>query len=655
MESETAKSSLPQPGQDSNVGSSPSNIMEKESSAQGPTSVSSTSAISAWARGLKLTQAQQEPKKTNSGNFTFARLASGLGLQIPSKSDENADKGSAPAQSGVIGSLTKGIVDSSLNAVKAVQVKARHIVSQNKRRYQEGGFDLDMTYITENIIAMGFPAGDLSSGLFGYFEVKANISKSPLIFLGLSYECAPNIIQGFYRNHMEEVIKFFETHHKVGPIDTVKMIEMTKRTQELKVTNTPPKSHVFAELQVIFLNGEMENIKYIIFVQRGCMMLHYLRERVLGVSVCEGRFIRSRLHEDILNVVVVHCKAGKARTGLMICSLLLFLKFFPTAEDCISYYNQQRCVDGKGLILPSQIRYVKYFERILTQFNGEAPPGRRCMLRGFRLHNCPYWVRPSITISNHNGALFSTKKHPKTKDLMPEDFWIRAQKKGIVVFALPGEPGLTELVGDFKVHFHDHQGDFYCWMNTSLMENRVILAASNLDDFDKRKLPSPGFHVEIVMVDYDGTAPSKTRADDSTKGADGKQRDAPSSSENKDPSSQQNKQNNEDDVFSDSDGEEPAPSRSRSVDQRPIPVAGTAPQSEQASKSERVSSVSHQMERLSVGRESTSSQTQSKEVKVDEVERPPSTIPNMGSTDIKAIAADASVFSFGDDEDDESE
>ena len=70
---------------------------------------------------------------------------------------------------------------------------------------------------------------------------------------------------------------------------------------------------------------------------------------------------------------------------------------------------------------------MKYFERILTQFNGEAPPGRRyisehlfpdvevdfikvlttsccrCMLRGFRLHNCPYWVRPSITISNHNG------------------------------------------------------------------------------------------------------------------------------------------------------------------------------------------------------------------------------------------------------------
>lgn len=29
-----------------------------------------------------------------------------------------------------------------------------------------------MTYITENIIAMGFPAGDMSSGFFGYVEVR---------------------------------------------------------------------------------------------------------------------------------------------------------------------------------------------------------------------------------------------------------------------------------------------------------------------------------------------------------------------------------------------------------------------------------------------------------------------------------------------------
>ena len=43
----------------------------------------------------------------------------------------------------------------------------------------------------------------------------------------------------------------------------------------------------------------------------------------------------------------------------------------------------------------------------------------------------------------------------------PEDFWISAPKKGIIVFALLGEPSLTELNGDFKIPFHDRQGDFY--------------------------------------------------------------------------------------------------------------------------------------------------------------------------------------------------
>lgn len=44
----------------------------------------------------------------------------------------------------------------------------------------------------------------------------------------------------------------------------------------------------------------------------------------LIASFCRSAY--SWLKEDILNVVVVHCKAGMARTGLMICSLLLFLK-----------------------------------------------------------------------------------------------------------------------------------------------------------------------------------------------------------------------------------------------------------------------------------------------------------------------------------------
>ncbi|RZC54879.1 hypothetical protein C5167_013740 [Papaver somniferum] len=97
------------------------------------------------------------------------------------------------------------------------------------------------------------------------------------------------------------------------------------------------------------------------------------------------------------------------------------------------------------------------------------------MLRGFRLHRCPYWIRPSITVSDHNGVLFSTKRtlesmmglrHGYAAFLQPEflseDFWFSAPRKGVMGFALPEELGLTELAGDFKIEFHDRQGDFYC-------------------------------------------------------------------------------------------------------------------------------------------------------------------------------------------------
>lgn len=58
--------------------------------------------------------------------------------------------------------------------------------------------------------------------------------------------------------------------------------------------------------------------------------------------------------------------------------------------------------------------------------------------------------------------------------LQTEDFWFTAPKKGIMVFALPGEPGLTELSGDFKVHFHDRQGDFYLYGTLPMSETPVL-------------------------------------------------------------------------------------------------------------------------------------------------------------------------------------
>ncbi|CAI8604926.1 unnamed protein product [Vicia faba] len=584
---------------------------EHNSAREAPPRLSPTG-ISSWAKNLKVSPpfsgSQDESSSGNVGKSAFARLTSNLGLRLSPKSpvvDENSDE--PAAQSNLFGTITKGLVDSSKNAVKAVQVKARHAVSQNKRRYQEGGFDLDMTYITENIIAMGFPAGDMSSGFFGYVE-------------------------GFYRNHMEEVIKFFETNHK----DKYKVYNLCLERLydaslfEGKVASFPFDDHNCPPIQLI-------------------------------VSFCQSAY--SWLKQDIENVVVVHCKAGMARTGLMISSLLLFLKFFPTAEESMDYYNQKRCIDGKGLVLPSQIRYVKYFERILTYFNGECPPPRRCMLRGFRLHRCPYWIRPSITISNHNGVLFSTKKHPRTKDLLPEDFWFTAPKKGVMVFALPGEPGLTELAGDFKIHFHDRQGDFYCWLNTTMTENRKVLTTSDLDGFDKRKLPSPGFQVEVVLVDYNGNV--VTSNPEATKKSDESSSKSPAPAEtstpvpNADKESGDGDQDKDDDVFSDGEAEHPASSRSKQTkapSEADVTVASATKESEANKNSNQITNITHATEQVSLGSKNSTPSHSTGERKNDVGGKTVSSLDGSSSeSEFKAMAADASVFTFGDDEDYESD
>ncbi|KAL1534582.1 Phosphatidylinositol 3,4,5-trisphosphate 3-phosphatase and protein-tyrosine-phosphatase pten2a [Salvia divinorum] len=559
----------------------------------------SASGISTWAKSLKIPQpftGTQEPSPSgNSGKSTFSRFTSGLGLSPKSpQSEESSGAASPTTPTGIFGTITKGLVDTSKNAVKAVQVKARHVVSQNKRRYQDGGFDLDMTYITENIIAMGFPAGDMSSGFFGYVE-------------------------GIYRNHMEEVIKFFETYHK----DKYKVYNLCSERLydaslfEGKVASFPFDDHNCPPIQLI-------------------------------IAFCQSAY--SWLKEDIENVVVVHCKAGMARTGLMISSLLLYLKFFPTAEESIDYYNQKRCIDGKGLVLPSQIRYVKYFERILAYFNGENQPGRRCMLRGFRLHRCPYWIRPSITVSDHNGVLFSTKKHPRTKDLSSEDFWFSAPKKGIMVFALPGEPGLTELAGDFKVQFHDRQGDFYCWLNTTMIENRKVLNTSDLDGFDKRKLPSPGFQVEVVLVDYDpAAAPAKPPSETSeNSGANSAPRPSPGPVTEPTAAAAKDSKKDKDDEFSDSDSEETAPSKS-SQTRASSQSAGSvptkdAPAQKNADPNE-IANLTRKTEQVALGSSASTPAETGKET--------PSSVGEV--SEFKAMAADASIFSFGDEDDEESD
>jgi phosphatidylinositol-3,4,5-trisphosphate 3-phosphatase/dual-specificity protein phosphatase PTEN len=67
------------------------------------------------------------------------------------------------------------------------------------------------------------------------------------------------------------------------------------------------------------------------------------------------------------NVVAIHCKAGKGRTGMLVCCLLYWRKYFRTMQESLDFFARMRTHDMDGVSIPSQKRYVLYFEQWLTR------------------------------------------------------------------------------------------------------------------------------------------------------------------------------------------------------------------------------------------------------------------------------------------------
>ena len=327
----------------------------------------------------------------------------------------------------------------------------RALVSQNKKRHKEDGFDLDLTYLTEQIICMGLPATGA---------------------------------EAVFRNPIEKVVRFLELHHP-GRYKVFNLCN--ERSYDISLFGDACASFPFDD--------------------HGCPPID------LMTAFCASA--KAWLLGGMANIVAVHCKAGKGRTGLMSCALVLHLGYQTSAAEAIDFYNNRRTRDGKGLTWPSQVRYVRYYERLLA---GEATSGVRRTLESISLIGAPAKrARLVVTLQQH-GAVRPEERAPCVVVLVhPAGAPSGAARQ--VNCSLPVHADLRFEISDGET------GATLCrlWIHPALEPEEGVYSLqrekqrSDIDAVDKKALPV-GFAIALRFSPLDhakttaGTSNTRTAA-----------------------------------------------------------------------------------------------------------------------------------------------
>jgi phosphatidylinositol-3,4,5-trisphosphate 3-phosphatase/dual-specificity protein phosphatase PTEN len=362
------------------------------------------------------------------------------------------------------------------------------LVSKEKRRYKGHGFDLDLAYINKKIIAMGFPSESMEAA---------------------------------YRNPMKEVQRFLDQFHK----DHYKVYNLcSERGYD------PEK---FYNRVAVYPFDD-----------------HNAPPFELILQFCKD--VEEWLKQDEANVAAIHCKAGKGRTGLMVCAWLLFSKQEKTVDEALYFYGMMRTQDNKGVTIPSQVRYIQYFHESLTNGTPIVEP-KLMLLNRIVFHTIPKSGNVNdinFTIQVGKSHVFTYKDYVEKMKLKDEPKVVKVDKKkkkqkeqkekgkekekekekengengkeevaedpaeeGTVTF----ECGHVPVIADVKVDF-DRQGNriFQFWFNTAFVKEplhssesgpkaqlHLIISKTGLDKANKDKKHKDydkDFCVELIFT-----------------------------------------------------------------------------------------------------------------------------------------------------------
>ncbi|KAH9507848.1 Phosphatidylinositol 3,4,5-trisphosphate 3-phosphatase tpte2 [Bulinus truncatus] len=339
---------------------------------------------------------------------------------------------------------------------RQVAKATRQMVSQNKRRYQRDGFDLDLCYITERVIAMSFP----SKGMMA-----------------------------LYRNPVAEVARFFNTKHKGH-----------YRIYNLCSERDYDETLFFNNVERIYIDDH--NVPK-------------LRE-MLDFTVNA----REWMSQDKQNVIAIHCKGGKGRTGTIICVWLIDCGLLDSAQESLEYFGDRRTDLTKGSTFqgvetPSQSRYVGYYEKLMNIYKKQLPPKKVLRLNSIKITGIN-------SVGNGDGSDLFMELRQDSLLIFECNLGTQVNCEVLkytdsdsIVINLKNCPSIN---GDIKIMFKTDSKKipigydkcpFYFWFHTSFIEdNHLYIPREELDNPHKPKTHHvfrENFAVELAFENANDT------------------------------------------------------------------------------------------------------------------------------------------------------
>ncbi|XP_069129990.1 phosphatidylinositol 3,4,5-trisphosphate 3-phosphatase TPTE2-like isoform X2 [Argopecten irradians] len=317
------------------------------------------------------------------------------------------------------------------------QEATRQMRAQNKQRYRKEGFDLDICYVTDRVIAMSFP----STG-----------------------------VRAMYRNPIRAVAKFLDTKHT----DHYRVYDLCS---ELNYDRS-----IFHK-QVRKVKIDDHNVPRLKDIMAFCLD------------------VREWLTADEKNVIAVHCKGGKGQTGTMICTWLIQTELFTEVQQSLDFFGKRKTEENvgsvfQGLETPSQCRYVEYYEKIKWELDWTLPTARYLKLKTVNITSIKGVGKgdgSDLSMEFYvpsSGGVFKCSLHNNKKC----DYTHNKEEDSISITIDDDSPVLEN---DIKFRFKSSSKKvprvydncaFYFWFHTSFItNNRLYLPRDFIDNPHKRR------------------------------------------------------------------------------------------------------------------------------------------------------------------------